>query len=307
MDSLADIGNTSLVTLKQIVPAGSARVLVKMESDNPTGSMKDRVAKAMVEAALKDGRLSPGDTVVEYTGGSTGSSLAFVASELGLKAHLISSDAFSAEKLALMRAHGAELTVIPHHGKGITGELTQAMIAEAKRLAQTPGHWLCDQLNNRDAESGYHPIGDELWEQSGHRVDAFVQSVGSAHSLQGTAAALRRHAPKIRIIAAEPAESAVLSGKPRGTHQIEGIGIGFLPPLWRPEGVDEILTASSAEAMAMGRRLRDEEGLWLGTSTGLNVIAALEMARRLGPEATVATIGIDSGLKYLSTELYSGN
>jgi cysteine synthase A len=305
MNSLADIGHTSLHELRRVVPAGSARVIIKLESDNPTGSMKDRVAKAMVEAALADGRLAAGGTVVEYTGGSTGTSLAFVAAALGLKAHLVSSDAFSEEKLAMMRAHGAELTIIPHQGRGITGELTHAMIAEAKRLAGAPGHWLCDQLNNRDAAAGYHPLGDELWEQSGHRLDAFVQSVGSAHSLHGASEALRRHDPRIRVIAAEPAESAVLSGKPKGAHQIEGIGIGFVPPLWNPKAVDEIFTATTHEAMAMGRRLRDDEGLFLGTSTGLNVIAALEVARRLGPAATVATIGIDSGLKYLSTALYA--
>lgn len=304
MDSLADIGNTSLFELQRIVPAGSARVLLKLESDNPTGSMKDRVAVAMIEAALRDGRLSPGGTVVEYTGGSTGVSLAFVAEALGLKAHFVSSDAFSEEKLMMMRAHGAELTIIPSEGQGITGELIRAMIAEAERLSKVPGHWLCDQLNNKDGAAGYHPLGDELWAQSGQRVDAFVQSVGSAHSLHGIAAALRLDAPGLRVIAAEPAESAVLSGKPRGPHRIEGIGIGFIPPLWHPEAVDEILTATTAESMAMARRLRDTEGLFLGISTGLNVITALDVARRLGPKATVATLGVDSGLKYLSTELY---
>lgn len=302
---LAAIGNTPLVQLRRVVPPGSARIVMKLESANPTGAMKDRVAKAMVEAALEDGRLAPGGTVVEYTGGTTGVSLAFVCAALGLKAHFVSSDAFSEEKLQTMRAFGAELTILPSQGKGITRELIKAMIAEAERLGKRPYHWLCDQLNNRDGEAGYFALGDELWAQSGGKVDAFVQSVGSAHSLHGTTAALRRHDPQVRVIAAEPAESAVLSGKKPGTHRIEGIGIGFVPPLWRPDWVDEILTATTAESLGMARRLAEEEGVFVGTSTGLNVIAALDVARRLGPQATVATIAIDSGLKYLSTELFA--
>ena len=305
MTTLLDaIGHTPLVELRRLVPAGSARVVLKLESANPTGAMKDRVAKAMVEAALADGRLRPGGTVVEYTGGTTGVSLAFVCAALGLRAHFVSSDAFSEEKLRTMRAFGAELTIIPSDGKRITKELINAMQDEAARLATRPGHWLCDQLNNRDGEAGYHPLGEELWSQSGGRVDAFVQSVGSAHSLHGTTAALKRKNPRLRIIAAEPAESAVLSGRARGPHKIEGIGIGFVPPLWRPDLVDEILTATTEESNAMARRLAREEGIFTGTSSGLNVIAALDVARRLGPDATVATLAIDSGLRYLSTELF---
>ncbi len=302
---LAAIGNTPLVQLRRIVPPGSARIVMKLESANPTGAMKDRVAKAMIEAALKDGRLAPGGTVVEYTGGTTGVSLAFVAAALGLRAHFVSSDAFSEEKLRTMRAFGAELTLVPSEGKRITKELINAMQAEAARIAARPGHWLCDQLNNRDGEAGYHPLGEELWEQAGGAVDAFVQSVGSAHSIHGTAYALRRRDPRVRIVAAEPAESAVLSGRPRGAHRIEGIGIGFAPPLWRPEAVDEILTATTEESNAMARRLAQEEGVFTGTSSGLNVIAALDVARRLGPGRTVATLAIDSGLRYLSTELFA--
>lgn len=301
---LAAIGRTPLVELRRIVPPGSARIVMKLESANPTGAMKDRVARAMVEAALADGRLGPGGTVVEYTGGTTGVSLAFVCAALGLKAHFVSSDAFSEEKLRTMRAFGAELTLIPSDGKKITKELINAMQAEAARLATRPGHWLCDQLNNRDGEAGYHPLGEELWEQAGGGIDAFVQSVGSAHSLHGTSAALKRKNPRLLVIAAEPTESAVLSGRPRGAHKIEGIGIGFVPPLWRPGLVDEILTATTEESNAMARRLAEEEGIFTGTSSGLNVIAALDVARRLGAGKTVATLAIDSGLRYLSTELF---
>ena len=302
--ALGAIGNTPVVQLQRIVGAGSGRVLVKLESANPTGSMKDRVAKAMVEAALKDGRLKPGGTVVEYTGGTTGVSLAYVCAALGLRSHFVSSDAFSAEKLRTIRAFGGELTVIPSDGRRITRELIQSMIAEAKSLSQRPGHWLCDQLGNRDGEAGYHALGEELWQQAGGRLDAFVQSVGSAHSLQGTAAALRQHSPAVQIIAAEPAESPVLSGGAPGAHKIEGIGVGFVPPLWRRDEAHEVHSASTDESNQMARRLAREEGVFTGTSSGLNVIAALRVAARLGPEATVATLAIDSGLRYLSTDVF---
>lgn len=302
--ALGAIGHTPLVQLQRIVPSGSARVLIKLESANPTGSMKDRVAKAMVEAALKDGRLKPGGTVVEYTGGTTGVSLAYVCAALGLRSHFVSSDAFSEEKLRTICAFGGELTLIPSDAKRINRELIESMIAKAKALSQQPGHWLCDQLGNRDGEAGYHALGDELWQQTGGRIDAFVQSVGSAHSLQGTAAALRRRNPKVRIVAAEPSESAVLSGGAPGAHKIEGIGIGFTPPLWRGDEAHEVQSASTDESNEMARRLAREEAVFTGTSSGLNVIAALRVAARLGPDATVATLAIDSGLRYLSTDVF---
>lgn len=298
------IGNTPLVELRHVVPAGSARVVVKLESSNPTGSMKDRVAKAMVEAAIADGRLKPGGTVVEYTGGSTGISLALVAAALGYKAHFVSSDAFSEEKLLTMRAYGAQLTLVPSDQRKINAALIQAMIARAKELAQLPGHWLCNQIGNVDGEAGYHSLGEEMWAQSGGRVDAFVQSVGSAHSIHGTSTALRRHNPKLHVVAVEPAESPVLAGRPAGSHKIEGIGIGFVPTLWRRDAVSEMDSVSTAESNAMARRLAREEALFGGTSTGTNVVAALRIAQRLGAGATVGTILVDSGLRYLSTDVY---
>jgi cysteine synthase len=241
---------------------------------------------------------------VEYTGGTTGVSLAYVCAALGLRSHFVSSDAFSAEKLRTIRAFGGELTLIPSDGRRINRELIQAMMARAKALSQQPGHWLCDQLGNRDGEAGYHALGEELWQQAGGRVDALVQSVGSAHSLQGTAAALRRHNPTIQIVAAEPAESPVLSGGAPGAHRIEGIGVGFLPPLWRAHEVTEVQSASTDESNQMARRLARDEAVFTGTSSGLNVIAALRVAARLGPDATVATLAIDSGLRYLSTDVF---
>ena len=299
------IGQTPIVELRRVVPPGSARIIAKLESANPTGGMKDRVAQAMVNAAAADGRLHPGDTVVEYTGGTTGVSLALICAARGYRAHFVTSDAFSAEKRRTMRAYGATLTEIPSDQGRITQQLIKAMMQQAEELSRRPGHWFCDQLNNRDGEAGYHPLGEELWQQAEGRLDAFVQSVGSAHSIHGTAHALRRHNPRLHVTAAEPAESPVLSGKAPGSHKIEGIGIGFLPPLWRRDEVDEIVAATTEESNAMARRLAREEGIFTGTSTGLNVIAALRLAQRLGAGATVGTIIIDSGLRYLSTEVFT--
>ena len=298
------IGNTPLVELRRVVPPGGARIVAKLESTNPTGSMKDRVAQAMVGAAVAGGRLGPGGTVVEYTAGTTGVSLALICAAKGYRAHFVYSDAFSEEKRYTMRAHGAEVTDVPSGGKGITQQLIKGMIARADELARRPGHWYCDQLNNRDGEAGYHALGDELWEQAGGRVDAFVQAVGTAHSIHGAAQALRRHDPRVHVVAVEPAESAVLSGRPSGSHHIEGIGIGFLAPLWKPAEVNEIVPVPTADAKAMARRLAREEAIFAGTSTGANVVAALQVAKRLGPGATVATIIIDSGLRYLSTDVF---
>jgi cysteine synthase A len=298
------IGNTPLVELRRIVTHGCARVLAKLESANPTGSMKDRMARAMVERAAADGRLPPGGTVVEYTAGTTGISLAFVCSALGFKSHFVFSDAFSDEKRYTMRAYGGAITDVPSDGGKITAPLIKTMIATASEISRRPGHWWADQLNNRDGEAGYRPLGEELWEQTGGRVDAFVQAVSTAHSIHGTAGALRGHDPRVRVVAVEPAESAVLSGKPSGSHRIEGIGIGFIPPLWRPDEVDEILTVTTDEANAMARRLAREEAIFAGPSTGANVVGALRVAARLGPGATVATIVVDSGLRYSGTDVF---
>jgi cysteine synthase A len=298
------VGNTPLVELHRIKPSSGARVMVKLESANPTGSMKDRLALAMVARAAADGRLIPGGRVVEYTGGSTGMSLAFVCAATGYRCTLVSSDAFSQEKLVSMAALGAEVVIVPSDRKQITEGLIREMIAAAQRLAAEPDTYWTDQLNNRDGEAGYHPLGEEIWTETHGRVAAFVQSVGTAHSLHGTGDVLRGHRPEVRIIAVEPAESPILSCGHSGSHRIEGIGIGFTPPLWRPDQVDGILRVSSDEAMVMARRLAVEEGLFAGTSTGANVLAALQVAGDLPADEVVVTLAVDSGLKYLSTELY---
>ena len=301
---LNSIGNTPIVQLQRVVPRGSARVLAKLEWANPTGSMKDRMAIAAIEGAELKGLLTPGGTAVEYTAGTTGVSLALVCAAKGYRLHIVSSDAFSEEKMRTMRAFGAEITLVPSDNKKINESLIKQMIATAERISAQPCHWWVDQLNNHDAINGYIPLGEEIWKQTGGEVDAFVQAVATAHSIHGVARALRSHKADIHVAAVEPAESAVLSGGPSGSHKIEGIGIGFIPPLWEPDEVDEILTVSTEEAKAMTRRLAREEGLFAGTSSGANVFAALRIAERLGPNATVVTIMVDSGLRYLSTDLY---
>jgi len=302
--ALTGIGDTPLVELVRVVPPGSARVMAKLEWANPTGSMKDRMARAAIEAAAGDGRLRPGDTVVEYTAGTTGISLAFVCAALGYRLHIVFSDAFSVEKRRTMRAFGAVIEDIPSDAGRITETLIKSMIARAGEVASQPGRWWCDQLNNRDAILGYMPLGEEIWIQTGGRIDAFVHAVGTAHSIHGVARALRAHGADLHVTAVEPAESAVLSGGPTGSHKIEGIGIGFVPPLWEPDQVDEIQTVTTDEAIAMARRLAREEGLFAGVSSGANIVASLRLAERLGPNATVVTILCDSGLRYLSTDLY---
>jgi len=304
MNILDTIGNTPLVELKRVVPVGSARIMAKLEWTNPTGSMKDRMARAAIEGAETDKRLCPNGTVVEYTGGTTGVSLAFVCAAKDYKLRIVFSDAFSEEKELMMRALGAEITIVPSNNKGITEKLIKKMIEKARIMSQEPDHWFSDQLNNRDAIEGYYPLGEEIWKQTKGRVDAFVHVVGTAHSIHGTTVALLEHKHDIQIFAVEPEESAVLSGNMSGTHNIEGIGIGFIPPLWEPDKVNEILTVSTNEAKAMARRLAQEEGIFAGTSSGANVVAALRVAKRLGPKARVATIIVDSGLRYLSTDVY---
>jgi cysteine synthase A len=306
MDILHAIGNTSIVRLRKVVPAGCADVLVKLEWENPTGSMKDRMADAVISRAEADGRLKPGDTIVDYTGGSTGTSLASVAAAKGYRIHIVSSDAFSREKLDHMAALGAKLTLVPSEGGLTTKKLILDMIECTRELSRAPRTYWTDQLNNRDSITGYYPLGEEIWTQTDGEVAAFVHCVGTAASTRGVAAVLKRYQPAVRIVAVEPAESPVLSGGKPGPHKIEGVGIGYTPPLWDPTVVDEIVPVATEEAKEMTRRLAREEALFAGTSSGANVIAAIRVAQRLGPGAKVVTLMADSGLKYLSTDVYGG-
>lgn len=298
------IGNTPLVELRTVVPEECARILLKIESENPTGSMKDRMALAMIEAAERDGRLNPGGHVVEYTGGSTGVSLAMICAVKGYSLSIVTSDAFSAEKRTHMAALGADLTIVRSADGGMDEALTRNMIEAARQITERTGGFWTDQLRNADQIAAYHEMGNEIWEQTGGRIDAFVQSTGTAASSRGVSEALHRHNPEVHCVAVEPEESAVLSGGESGVHKIEGVGAGFVVPLWDPEAVDEISTVSTGRAMDMTRDLARSEGIVAGTSTGGNVAVAIDLGMRLGPDATVITVMCDSGVKYLSTELY---
>lgn len=295
------IGRTSLVPLRHVVPANGVRILLKLESENPTGSMKDRMALAMIEAAEADGRLQPGGAVVEYTGGSTGVSLALVCAVKDHPLHIVTSDAFAREKLDHMAILGAKLTVIPSDSGKMTEKLTRDMIATAGVIAGQTGAFWTDQMKNRDQLSAYEAMAAEIWEQAGGQIDGFVQSVGTAASLRGIAAGLRARNDSIRIAAVEPAESPVLSGGQPGAHKIDGIGAGFVVPLWQGDTADAIERVSTQEAQAMALRLAREEGLFAGLSTGANVIAALRLAENLKPGATIVSVMCDTGMKYFGS------
>ena len=304
MDILNAIGNTPIVQLRKVVPPGCADIFVKLEGQNPTGSMKDRMARAVISRAEEDGRLKPGYTVVEYTGGSTGTSLAFVCAAKGYPIQIISSDAFSKEKRDHMVALGAELTLIASDGGRATKRLFLDMIEATRKISEKPNTYWVNQLNNPDTIVGYYALADEIWNQTKGGVDAFVQAVGTAASSRGVATVLKRNNANVKIVAVEPTESSVLLGSSPGAHGIEGIGIGSTPPLFEPSLIDEIIAVSTKEAEEMARRLAREEAVFGGTSSGANVVAALKVAEELGPGRKVVTLIIDSGLKYLSTEVY---
>ena len=301
---LAAIGNTPIVRLGRLVEPGMAEVWVKLESFNPSGSYKDRMALAMIEGAERSGRLRPGQTVVEYTGGSTGSSLALVCSIKGYPLRIVSSDAFALEKIKTMRAFGADVELLASPD-GITPTLIPRMRARAAEIAAETGAYQTDQFDNTDMIDGYKGLGRELLEQLDGRLDAVCMYVGTAGCFLGTTRALRERLPSLQRVAVEPAESAIMSGASPGTHRIEGGGVGFMPPLLSLDEVDEVIAVTTADAFAMARRSAREEGVWSGPSTGANISAALVLARRLGEGARVATIQVDSGLKYLAGELYT--
>jgi cysteine synthase len=300
-DILSRIGHTSLVPLRNVVPVNGSRILMKLEAENPTGSMKDRMALAMIEAAEADGRLETGGSVVEYTGGSTGVSLSLICAVKGYPLHIVTSDAFSREKLDHMQLLGAELQVVQSDSGRMTEKLTRDMIEAARLITDRTGGFWTDQLNNTDQLGAYHEMAEEISVQTGGRIDGFVQTVGTAASLRGITEALRDHHEQISIVAVEPSESAVLSGGPTGAHKIDGIGAGFVVPLWHQHIADQIDQVSTEDATAMAMRLAREEGLFAGTSTGANVVASLRLAEQLGPDATIVTVMCDTGMKYLKT------
>ena len=297
------IGRTPLVRLQRLVSPNSAAVVVKLEYFNPTGSYKDRMALAMIEGAEARGVLKPGMRVVEYTGGSTGSSLAMVCAMKGYEFHPLSSDAFAAEKLDTMRAFGADLELIPSDGGQVTPALFDRFKARIKELTQDPNTFWTDQFNNADAIDGYANIGRELVEQVG-TVDAFVGMVGTAGMLVGVSQALKHAGQATRIVALEPSTSPFLTTGKSGAHRVEGTAAGFWPPHLVPGSYDEARAIDENEGRAMARRAAREAGILAGTSTGMNLVAALALARELGPGQVVATVACDTGLKYLAGDLY---
>jgi len=302
---LEAIGRTPLVQLRRVAPSEGARVFIKLEYYNPTGSYKDRMALAVIEGAERRGVLKAGMRVVEYTGGSTGSSLAMVCAVKGYAFTPVSSDAFAREKLETMRALGANLVVVPSDRGEINAELFTRLKAELAHEAAQPGVFWADQFNNDDVIAGYAALGDELLDQVGS-ITAFCGAVGTGGMLVGVSRAFKAAKCKSRIVALEPAGSPMLSTGKGGAHRVEGVGVGFWPPHLKPGDYDEVRTVEESDARAMARRLAREEGILAGTSTGLNVAAAVQLAAELRPEATVVTVAVDSGLKYLAGDLYAG-
>jgi cysteine synthase A len=299
------IGNTPLARLMHLPEEGSAEVWVKLEGANPTGSMKDRMALSMIEGAEQRGELLPGGTAVDYTGGSTGSSLAMVCAAKGYRAHFVSSDAFAESKLQTMRAFGATVEIIPSVNRMITPELIQACLERVYELAEQPGFFYTDQFNNPDNRSGYHGMADEILSALDGKVDAFVAGVGTGGSFSGVAEVLKDRLPAVQCTAIEPANSRALSNHPPfGGHRLEGMGAGFVPSICRLDLADEIVAVTDQEAFDMARRLSREEGIFGGMSSGSNVSVALRIAKLLGPGRRVVTLICDSGLKYLEGDLY---
>lgn len=299
------IGNTPVVQLQRLVGPNAATVLVKLEYFNPTGSYKDRMAKAIIERAEQRGDLTPGQTVLEVSGGSTGSSLAFVCAQKGYPLKVVTSDAFAEEKLRTMVAFGAELILEPSENGQITPQLIERAQDRASAIAETENVYRTDQFHNEDAFVGYREIATELINQSADPIDAFCGGVGTAGMLVGVSRGLREHHPRTRIVALEPASSPMLSEGRSGSHRIEGVAVMFAPPLLSPADYDDIWAIEEDEARETARRLAREEGIFAGTSSGMNVVAAIRLARELGPGHTVATVACDFGLKYLAGDLFN--
>jgi cysteine synthase A len=299
---LSAIGNTPLVRLRALAPSNGAELWVKLEYLNPTGSMKDRIARSMVEGAERDGLLEPGTTVVEYTGGSTGPALALVCAAKGYRARIVIADCFSDERFQLIRALGAELDVVPAvEGRGsVTAKDIQNMVERAAVLAAEPGMYATDQFRNPYVIAGQREsLGREIWEQTAGRVTAFCHGVGTAGSLMGVSLALREREPGIRVVALEPAGSAAISGGTPGSFPMQGWS-GSVPPLFDRGQVDGVWTIEDDEAIEMTARLAREEGIFAGVSTGANVVGALRLASEPGPAAVVVTLAVDSGFKYMT-------
>jgi cysteine synthase A len=302
MSILDAIGNTPLVRVRSCAPENGAELWVKLEYFNPTGSMKDRMALAMIEGAERDGLLHPGDTVVEYTGGSTGPALALVCRAKGYRPLIVMADCYTEERFQLLRALGAEVDVVPsvEGPPTVTAQDVANMIARAGELARRPGHYATDQFNNAYIVPAHRDgLGAEIWEQTGGRVTGFVQGIGTVTSLLGVSDALRRRGVHIRGL--EPAGSAAIGGGPAGRFAMQGWA-GSVPPQWDPEKVDDVDAIGDDEATEMMLRLAREDGIFGGISTGANVVGAHRLAEHLGPDSVLVTLAVDTAFKYLSVE-----
>lgn len=302
---LEAIGNTPVVKLNNILPAGCADVYVKLEYFNPTGSYKDRMAKTMIEEAEKRGELKAGMTIVEASGGSTGSSLAFVCAVKGYKFKIISSNAFATEKLKAMDAFGADVEIIHSESGKISADLIPKMISQSVEYGKLADFYPTDQFSNRDALIGYEVIGQEIVQQFPQGVDAFCGAAGVAGMVMGVAKILKQTNTETKIYVLEPDTSPVISKGYAGEHHVEGIGIGFIPPFLDEQLYDEVWGVCELEGRKMCRELAEKEGIFAGTSTGLNVVAAVKLAKTLGPGKTVVTVACDTGLKYMAGGLFN--
>jgi cysteine synthase A len=299
------IGKTPLIKLERLSEPGCAEIYVKYEGTNPTGSMKDRMALSMIEGAERRGQLKPGGTVLDYTGGSTGSSLAMVCATKGYKAHFVSSDAFAEEKLQTMRAFGATLEIFPSDNRTITAKLIDSMVARAKELSKAPNVFWTDQFNNVDNRNAYHAMAREIIDVFGKNIDEFIMGVGTGGCFSGNSEVLKKEIPTIRCIPIEPLRVRALSGGDiSGTHKLERIGSGFVPAICRLDLADEIIAVSDEDAYATARKLARLKGIFGGTTSGANVWAAIQRARTLGAGKRIVTVVVDSGLKYLNGDLY---
>jgi len=299
------IGKTPLIKLERLSEPNCAEIFVKYEGGNPTGSMKDRMALSMIEGAERRGELKPGGTVVEYTGGSTGSSLALVCAYKGYNAHFVSSDAFAEEKLQTMRAFGAKLDIIPSENGFITAKLINSLVERARELSKKPNTFLTDQFNNVDNRNAYHNMAREILDVLGNEIDEFIMGVGTGGCFSGNSEVFKKEMPNIRCIAIEPLHVRALSGGDiSGTHKLEGIGAGFVPSICRLDLADEIMSVSDDDACKTARELARLEGIFGGTTSGANVWAAIQRARIIGAGKRIVTVVVDSGLKYLQGDLY---
>ena len=299
------IGNTPLIKLDKLVEPGWADVYVKYEGGNPTGSMKDRMALSMIEGAERRGELTTGGKIVEYTGGSTGTSLAMVCASKGYQATFVTSDAFAEEKLQTMRAFGAQLEVFPSDNRKITAKLIDDMIDRARQLSTEPGVVWTDQFNNKDNRAAYHHMAREIMDVLGTQISTFIMGVGTGGCFSGNSEVFKAEIPGIRCLPIEPYHVRALSGgDTSGTHRLEGMGAGFIPDICRMDLADEVVAVKDEDAYAIARRLAREEGIFGGISSGSNVWAAMQEAKRLGPGHNIVTVICDSGMKYLSGDLY---